>query len=130
MKIAITYDKETGNVFQHFGKTEFFKIYEIENNKIINSEIINNGGFGHHDLATYLKNLGVETLILGNRGQGAIDSINEAGLKEVPGIQGNVDEAAQKFAEGTLVGNFDAKCNHHGEHHHHDDEKPLFTLVK
>lgn len=121
MKIAVTYDLTSGNVFQHFGKTRNFKIFEIENGKILSSQIIDNGGYGHHDLAVYLKSLGVETLILGNRGQGAIDALRNAGLKEIPGITGNADEAAQAFAEGTLKGNPDAKCNHHGEHEHHSD---------
>lgn len=113
MKVAVTYEKETGSVFQHFGKTEFFKIYEIADGKIISSQVIDNGGKGHHDLPPYLKNLGVETLILGNRGQGAIDAIAASGLKEVPGITGSADEAAEKFAKGELKGNFNAKCNHH-----------------
>ncbi|MBP5328444.1 MAG: dinitrogenase iron-molybdenum cofactor biosynthesis protein [Spirochaetaceae bacterium] len=117
MKIAVTYEKETGNIFQHFGKTQFFKIYEIKDGKIVSSEIIDNGGNGHHDLPLYLKSLGVETLILGNRGQGAIEAIAAAGLIEVPGITGSADEAAEKFAKGELKGNFTAKCNHHGEHH-------------
>ena len=113
MKVAVTYEKETGNVFQHFGKTELFKIYEIADGKIISSQVIDNGGKGHHDLPPYLKNLGVETLILGNRGQGAIDAIAASGLKEIPGITGSADEAAEKFAKGELKGNFNAKCNHH-----------------
>ena len=102
MKIAATYEKETGNVFQHFGKTQFFKIYEIEDGKIVSSEVVDNGGNGHHALPPYLKCLGVETLILGNRGQGAIDAIAAAGLKEVPGITGSADEAAALFAKGEL----------------------------
>lgn len=127
MKIAATYDMTTNTIFQHFGKTQAFKIYEIEDGKISKSEVIDNGGFGHHDLATYLKNLGVETLILGNRGQGAIDALNNAGIKQLAGITGNPDEAVESFLKGTLKDNPDAKCNHHGEHHH--DEKPKFTLV-
>ena len=119
MKIAVTYEKETGNIFQHFGKTQYFKIYEIDGGKILFSEVIDNGGNGHHALPPYLKSLGVETLILGNRGQGAIDAIAAAGLKEVPGITGSADQAAEKFAKGELTGNFDAKCDHHGEHHRH-----------
>ena len=128
MKIAATYDTATNTIFQHFGKTQAFKIYEIENGKIVKSEVIGNGGFGHHDLATYLKKLGVETLILGNRGQGAIDALNNAGIKQLAGITGNPDEAVESFLKGTLKDNPEAKCNHHGEHHH--DEKPKFTLVK
>ena len=127
MKIAATYDKETGNIFQHFGKTQNFKIYEIDNGNILNSMVIDNGGFGHHDLVTYLKSLGVEVIILGNRGQGAVDAINAAGLKEVPGITGNADEAALSFANGTLMGNPDAMC-HHDHEHHHEDHVPTVKL--
>lgn len=125
MKIAITYDKETGNVFQHFGKTQFFKIYQIQDGKIVSSEVIDNGGNGHHELPPYLKALGIETLILGNRGQGAIDAIAASGLKEMPGITGNADNAAELFAKGELKPNFTAKCGHHGEHNNDHHNKIL-----
>ena len=125
MKIAITYDKETGNVFQHFGKTQFFKIYQIQDGKIVSSEVIDNGGYGHHELPPYLKALGIETLILGNRGQGAIDAIAASGLKEMPGITGNADNAAELFAKGELKPNFTAKCSHHGEHNNDHHNKIL-----
>lgn len=126
MKIAATFDKETGNVFQHFGHTQYFKIYEVEEGKILKSEVVDNGGFGHHDLASYLKNMGVQVLILGNRGQGAIDALNNAGLQQYAGVTGSADEAAQLFAEGKLVHNDDAKCNHNHEHHH----EPKFKIMK
>lgn len=118
MKVAVTYEKETGNVFQHFGKTQYFKIYQIEDGKILSSQVIDKGGNGHHALPPYLKSLGVETFILGNRGQGAIEAIAASGLKEVPGITGSADDAAELFAKGQLKPNFEAKCNRHGEHHH------------
>ena len=118
MKVAVTYEKETGNVFQHFGKTQYFKIYQIEDGKILSSEVIDNGGNGHHAIPPYLKSHGVETLILGNRGQGAIEAIAASGLKEMPGITGSADEAAELFVKGELKPNFKAKCNRHGEHHH------------
>ena len=117
MKVAVTYEKETGNVFQHFGKTQFFKIYQIEDGKIIASEVTDNRGNGHHALPPFLKSLGVDVLILGNRGQGAIDAIAAAGLKEMPGITGSADKAAELFAKGELNPDFNAKCSHHGEHH-------------
>lgn len=116
MKIAATYDYVTGFVFQHFGRTQYFKIYEIEDGKIVNTQVIDNGGFGHHDLPPYLKSLGVETLILGNRGQGAIDALDRAGIKQIAGVTGKADAAAELFVQGKLVGNPDARCNHHGEH--------------
>lgn len=136
MKIAATYDISTDSIFQHFGKTQNFKVYTIEDGKIADSKVIDNGGFGHHDLATYLKNLGIETLILGNRGQGAIYALNNAGLKQIAGITGNPDDAVKAFLAGTLKDNPDAKCDHHhGEHNHgHSEnthaEQPVFTPVK
>ena len=45
MKIAVTYDN--GNIFQHFGKTENFKVYEVEDNKVVSSEVIGSNGTGH-----------------------------------------------------------------------------------
>ena len=106
MKVAVTHEKETGNVFQHFGKTQYFKIYQIEDGKIPSSQVIDNGGNGHHAIPPYLKSLGVETPILENRGQGAIEAIAASGLKEVPGITGNADESAELFAKGELKPNF------------------------
>ena len=53
MKIAITY--ENGQVFQHFGHTQQFKVYEIENKKITSSEIVDTNGQGHGALANFLE---------------------------------------------------------------------------
>ena len=121
MKIAATYSKEDKCVFQHFGKTQYFKIYEIQDGKVLSSEIVDNGGYSHHDLVTYLKELGVETLILGNRGQGAIDALNNGGIKQIAGVTGNPDTAVENLLAGKLIGNPDAKCDH--AHHHHDHEE-------
>ena len=115
MIIAATYDMESGNVFQHFGRTQNFKLYTVEDGKIVSSRIIDNGGFEHHDLATYLKSLEVSTLILGNRGQGAIDALKNAGIREIPGITGNADKSVEALLAGMLIFNPNAICSHH--HH-------------
>ncbi len=103
MKIAATYEKETGNVFQNFGKTQYFKIYQIEDGKILSSEVIDNGGNGHHAIPPYLKSLGVETLILGNRGQGAIEAIAASGLKEMPGINRKCRRSRRAFCKRRVI---------------------------
>jgi len=118
MKIAATYDIVTDSIFQHFGKTQHFKVYTVQDGKVIKTEVIDNGGLSHHDLATYLKSLGIETLILGNRGQGAIDALNNAGITQLAGITGSPDKAVESFLAGSLQDNPNAQCNHHGEHHH------------
>ena len=69
MKIAVTYDN--GNIFQHFGKTENFKVYEVEDNQVVSSEVIGSNGTGHGALAGLLSEQGVDVLICGGIGGGA-----------------------------------------------------------
>ena len=83
MKIAVTY--ENGQVFQHFGHTEQFKVYEVENGKIVKSEIVDTNGQGHGALAEFLLNGGVEVLICGGIGGGARNALAEAGIELYPG---------------------------------------------
>ena len=42
MKIAVTY--ENGMIFQHFGHTEQFKIYEVAENAVVHAEVVNTNG--------------------------------------------------------------------------------------
>ena len=56
MKIAVTYDK--GNIFQHFGRTEAFKVYQAEDGKVVSSEILSSNGTGHSALAGLLAGAG------------------------------------------------------------------------
>ena len=111
MKIAVTY--ENGNVFQHFGHTEAFKIYEIENNKVIRSEIVNTDGSGHGALAQFLKDYHVDTLICGGIGGGAKNALTEAGIRLYGGVTGSTDEAVNALLENKLSYNPDVKCSHH-----------------
>ena len=69
MKMAVTY--ENGEIFRHFGKTEHFKIYEIEDGKVISAEVIGTGGTGHEALADFLAAQGVAAVICGGLGDGA-----------------------------------------------------------
>lgn len=89
MKIAVTYDN--GNIFQHFGKTEFFKVYEVEENKVISSEVIGSNGTGHGALAGLLADQSVDVLICGGIGGGAQAALLEAGIELCAGAQGDVD---------------------------------------
>ena len=93
MKIAVAY--KNGDVFQHFGKTENFKIYEIENNKIIKSYVISNNGITHCALINYLKELNVDTLICGGLGYGAISKLNELNL--APQYDDSINKLYKRF---------------------------------
>ena len=113
-RIAVTY--ENGEVFQHFGHTEEFKVYEVEDGKIINSEIIGSNGSGHGALAGILDEKKIDVLICGGIGGGAQAALAERGIELCAGASGNADEAVKAYLNGELV-NTGANCNHHGEGH-------------
>lgn len=118
MKIAVTY--ENGQIFQHFGHTEQFKLYTVEDGKIVSSEVVDTNGSGHGALAGFLSDLGVEVLICGGIGGGAQMALADAGIRLFGGVRGDADAAAESFVSGNLAYDPDAKCDHHGEHHHGD----------
>ena len=115
MKIAVTYDN--GNIFQHFGKTEFFKVYEVEDNKVISSEVIGSNGTGHGALAGLLADQDVDVLICGGIGGGAQSALEEAGVELCAGAQGDADQAVEAYLKGELVST-GANCDHHHEEGH------------
>ena len=114
MKIAATYDN--GNIFQHFGKTEFFKVYEVEDNKVVSSEVIGSNGTGHGALAGLLAEQGISVLICGGIGGGAQSALAEAGIGLCSGAQGDADTAVDAYLKGELVST-GVNC----DHHHHED---------
>lgn len=116
MKIAVTYDKE--NIFQHFGRTEEFKIYEVEDGKVVSSQVISTNGNGHGALAGILHAWDIDTLICGGIGAGAQNALANAGIKLYGGISGNADKAVEDLLAGTLAYNPDFQCNHHDHEHH------------
>ena len=120
MKIAVTH--QNGQVFQHFGHTEEFKIYDIEDGKIANAVVIGTAGSGHGALAGFLSALGVDTLICGGIGGGAQMALAQAGIILYGGVSGEADAAVEALLTGNLQFNPNVQCNHHGEHHHHDHD--------
>ena len=118
MRIAVTY--EDGKVFQHFGHTEQFKIYDVEDGKITAGNVIDTNGSGHGALAGFLKAAEVDVLICGGIGMGAQMALAEAGIKLYGGVQGDADEAAKALVEGRLDYDPDARCDHHDHEEGHD----------
>lgn len=117
MKLAVTYEKETGDVFQHFGHTETFKVYEITDGVICATQIVDTNGTGHGALAGLLAMEGVEVLICGGIGGGARNALAAADITLYPGATGNADDNVKAFLAGNLAYNPNTMCNHHGESH-------------
>ena len=118
MKVAVTY--ENGEVFQHFGRTPQFKVYDVSDGKINSSEVIDTNGTGHGALAGFLKELGAEALICGGMGGGAQMAMAEAGIRIFAGTAGNADDAVNAFLAGTLPESGEATCDHHEHHEGHE----------
>jgi predicted Fe-Mo cluster-binding NifX family protein len=120
----VTY--ENGEVFQHFGHTERFKIYDVKDGRSSPRRSSAPPGQGHGALAGFLRQCQVDALICGGIGMGARNALQEAGIRLYSGVQGSADTAAQALAAGTLQYDPDAACDHHGHHggahdcgHHH-----------
>ncbi|BCI60284.1 NifB/NifX family molybdenum-iron cluster-binding protein [Solibaculum mannosilyticum] len=120
MKIAVTY--ENGEVFQHFGHSEQFKLYEADNGAVTHAEVVDTNGSGHGALAGFLKAHGVDVLICGGIGGGAKNALAQAGIQLFGGVQGDADQAVQNFLAGRLQFNPDVACSHHGSHHEGDHQ--------
>lgn len=116
MKIAVTYGD--GQIFQHFGHTERFKVYDVENGRIQSTSLIDTNGNGHGALAGFLKEHNVSTLICGGIGGGAKSALAAAGIELYGGVSGDADRAVNDLLAGKLNYNPDTMCNHHGEGHH------------
>ena len=112
MRIAVAY--EDGNVFQHFGHSEHFKLYDVEGQNVTDSRIIETEGKGHSALAALLGEYDVDVLICGGIGDGAVNALAQAGIDVCSGVSGNADEAVAYYLDGSLVSQ-GVNCNHHDE---------------
>lgn len=110
--IAIPYSD--GEIFQHFGKSTQFKLYVIEDDRIVSSEVKETGGVGHEDLALWLLTQGVQAVICGNIGPGAQGALVAAGIVPLAGVTGSADTAVDQLVAGTLVAMNGATCGGHG----------------
>lgn len=117
MKIAVTYDSE--NIFQHFGHTAYFKLYEIADNAVVSTQVLPTGGSGHGALADFLAAQGVQILICGGIGGGAQLALANAGIRLYGGVRGNADAAVNALLAGELGYDPNVRCDHHDHEHGH-----------
>ncbi|WP_303913993.1 DUF134 domain-containing protein [Subdoligranulum variabile] len=115
MRIAVTY--ENGQIFQHFGHTAQFKIYDVQDGKILSAQVVDPNGSGHGALAGVLTALNVDALICGGIGGGVQMALAAANIKLYGGVSGSADAAAQALAEGKLTFDPNAHCDHHDHAH-------------
>ena len=120
MRIAVPY--ENGNIFQHFGRSEAFKFYDVADGAVTAAAVVSTNGSGHGALAGFLVANHADVVICGGIGGGAQSALTEAGIRF---YGGQADEAVQALLSGQLAFNPDVMCSHHEEHHsgeHHCGE--------
>ncbi|MCR5755257.1 MAG: DUF134 domain-containing protein [Acetatifactor sp.] len=115
MRVAVAYDN--GNVFGHFGRTEQFKVYDIEEEKVVDTQILGTNGEGCGALAGILNIAKVDTLICGGIGGGAQRALQEAGIAIYAGVNGSADDAVDALIAGTIDASSEANCDHHDHEH-------------
>ena len=122
MKIAVPYENE--QIFQHFGHTEQFKVYEVEDRKIVSKAVVDTNGQGHGALAGLLQAISADILICGGIGGGAQMALAEAGIKLYGGVSGACDAAVEAFLANNLGYDPNVRCDHHehGEGSHNCGE--------
>ena len=81
MRIAVTY--ENGEVFQHFGKTEMFKLYEVSGGEVVSTDVIGTDGTGHEALAGFLADKGVDVVICGGMTPQTDAAMEYAGITDL-----------------------------------------------
>ena len=111
MRIAVTY--ENGQIFQHFGRTEQFKVYDVQDGGVVSSKVVGTNGSGHGALAGVLTALNVDALICGGIGGGAQAALAAAGIRQYGGVSGGADEAVEALLKDKLDFAPDVHCEHH-----------------
>ena len=115
MKMAVAC--EGADVAGHFGHCENFTIFTTANGKILSSQVVPNPGHRPGFLPVFLHDLGINVIISGGMGGGAVEIFNEKDIKVMTGATGNAARAALLMAEGKLesTGSIYHEHQHHGE---------------
>jgi len=106
MKICVPTQTDKGKeaqVFEHFGSSPFFTIYDTESGDV---DIVNNANQEHsHGMCqpmSQLKGKDIDAVVCGGMGMRAIQKLNEGGIKAYRAIPGTVENIAEQYVKGGL----------------------------
>ena len=115
MKIAVASDGAM--VAQHFGHCEGFTVYTVDGKEVEKKEFIQNPGHQPGFLPNFLNDIGVNIVVAGGMGQGAVDIFSSHGIQVITGAGGKADDAVAAHLKGTLSSS-GSVCHEHA----HADE--------
>ena len=110
MIVAVTCEND--KVFSHYGDTREFKLYEIEDNKVLKSWYIESGEYSHHTLATLLHNNNVNVLLCGRIGQPAVITLSLVNIKVYDLNEGLCDDVIKNYLSGNVSFSGGHECHH------------------
>lgn len=113
IKMRVAIPTENGMIFQHFGHSKEFTIYDVENELVQSREVVSTNGAGHGALADFLAEHSINVVISGNIGSGAKTALREKRIELVPGVTGEADDIMVRYLSGEQLGNPDTECSHH-----------------
>ncbi|MBN2504398.1 MAG: NifB/NifX family molybdenum-iron cluster-binding protein [Bacilli bacterium] len=114
MKVALSVSNNL--VTNHFGYCDYFIVYTVEDNKVVETEIIKNPPHQKGFLPSFLHDLGVDCIITGNMGEMAVNMFDDLNIKSYRGVEGEAAEVIEQFIQGKLKAQ-DVICNEHQHHH-------------
>ena len=121
MKIAVP-TTQTNIVDAHFGHCEYYTVFTVDGSEIIKTEIVESPqGCGcKSNIVSVLKEMGVEVMLAGNMGGGAVNVLNSNGITVYRGCDGDVKNLVEEFIKGELVDSGEL-CHQHEQHNRHED---------
>jgi predicted Fe-Mo cluster-binding NifX family protein len=115
MKIAVA--SEQDKVTEHFGHCINFNIFDVENDHIVKFESVMNPGHKPGFLPLFLNDQGVDVIIAGGMGGGAVDIFNQKGIEVILGAAGSAKDVVEQYIRGELAST-GSICH---DHQHHDE---------
>ena len=112
MKIAVTY--ADGQVYQHFGHAAQFKLYTVESGMILDTAVVDATASGHSAMVSYLQRQGVNTVICGGIGGGAVSALAGQASACLPGDRQRRPGRAGSCWPGSWIHNPEAAKGHCG----------------
>lgn len=111
MRISVNYSPD-GTVFQHFGRTEAFKLYDVEDGKVTATKMLPAVAGGHGALPQQLKANGVDVVICGGMGAPMLQALKSCGFTICAGVSGGADDAVRAYLAGKIGPNEQAHPCH------------------
>ena len=118
MKIAVACEGKF--VSEHFGHCEGFTVYEVDENKILKKDFIQNPGHRPGFLPNFLKELGVNVIISGGMGETAQQLFAQNNIDVIVGAKGSCDDVVQQYLKGELKSTGSICREHQHEGHCHE----------